>query len=190
MKNYFLVSGVLLFFALTLYPTSNSETIQTLYKSIGDGLVAIRKSHPESQQKVYSVLDHINHMYSMAKKANTQKQHLENELKTKESENMILQEELIKDKNLSQNPDEQLKTLSENLEKEKKHTQTLQSTIKKKEQLLVQKKEKQKEEFQEKELKKALLEFEQPEKQPQKLAQTKEPQNLNRTSISEPSSPR
>ena len=143
-------------FAALLCSNFLTASIQQLYKSIGDQLVTIKKEHPSTQQKVYSILDQVNKMYALAKSTTKEKELLKNDIKIKESESLVLQDELLKAKKASLDHVYKLKEISENLEKEKRERTRLSEEKKK---MLEQKKEKQKE----KELKKALKDLEQNE---------------------------
>jgi hypothetical protein len=77
---------------------SNNEkrsNIQDLYKNIGDQLVSIREQFPESQPKIYAVLDQIGKLYSLAKNKREEVHHIKELIKTRDLENIALQNEVI-----------------------------------------------------------------------------------------------
>ncbi|MFH1831706.1 MAG: hypothetical protein ABH827_02780 [bacterium] len=114
--------------------------VQKIYKSIEEQLVEIRKEHPTTQQKIYTILDQVNRLSSLASSSGTRIQHLEKEIKTKESEFNIIQDELIKSKKSAQETEDKIKTLANNFEQEKKLAQQLAQEKKKTELLATQQK--------------------------------------------------
>lgn len=71
------------------------SNIQDLYKNIGDQLVEIREQFPESQSKIYGVLDQIGQLYSIAKHKREKVHRIKELIKTKDLENIALQNEII-----------------------------------------------------------------------------------------------
>lgn len=75
------------------------EQIQELYKKIGDELISVRKQFAGAQPMVYTVLDQLDKMNSIAKSGLQRKQAIKKALKEKESENIALKKSLEKVKN-------------------------------------------------------------------------------------------
>lgn len=79
-----------------IFPEKSAQvTIQALYKTIGDQLVEIREQFPDSQAQVYGVLDRIGQLYSIAKKKREKVNQMKELLKTKDLENISLQNEVV-----------------------------------------------------------------------------------------------
>ncbi|QQR49796.1 hypothetical protein IPF37_03065 [bacterium] len=54
----------------------NADNLETFYKKVGEELVAIRQEFPQSQPKVYRILDHVDQLYKKAETAMKKKEEL------------------------------------------------------------------------------------------------------------------
>lgn len=68
--------------------------ILDVHKKVTDGLISIRKDYPESQPKVYALLDQVNKLFSSAKTAYQKSVGAKKLLQDKTSENASLKQEL------------------------------------------------------------------------------------------------
>lgn len=80
----------------------NADNLETFYKKVGEELVAIRQEFPQSQPKVYRILDHVDQLYKKAETAMKKKEELvvqKNELTaqvTKHNQEMMtLQQKVV-----------------------------------------------------------------------------------------------
>lgn len=159
------------------------ERIDTIYKQIGDQLITIKKAYPTSQSKVYLALDQIDKMYNIAKTKNQQNEQLQESLKNKDLENTALHQELSSLKASHDNVQAQLEATKYQLDQERK--------------LVAQLSHAQKETVNKERIAANSLAQNNLEKQESSALQELETeiaqqgnQNLNRTSTSEPNSPR
>lgn len=74
---------------------STADKLASLYKHVGDELVSIRKEFPQSQRKVYMVLDKIDQLYNASKLSCEKKRRFKELLKTRDKENSSLNNEVI-----------------------------------------------------------------------------------------------
>jgi chromosome segregation ATPase len=168
------------------------EQMQELYRNISQDLVDIRKEYVGAQPKVYSLLDQVDKMYTLAKKAvqgsSDQKKDMQNkhsEVVALKSENNNLKKELESSRQALDVTKGSLDATFKKLESEQAHVK---QASREKEDLikqigslaLAQKKNRERAE-------KATIETVQNDVQLQGLV---DDQSFNRTSTSEPSSPR
>ncbi|MBX9830587.1 hypothetical protein K2X40_01395 [Candidatus Babeliales bacterium] len=165
----------------------DAEKIASVYKKVGDELVAIRQAFPESQPKVYRILDHVDQLYKKAKSAVQKREELAAQLAKQTQETEALQKETAQLKQTLEKNQQELARAQARLEQEKARTSFLAQEEKKllvkEKKLNVAAKQPQKSEAQEK------IE----EKSPDELLSMIDEddlQNLNLTSTSDPRSPR
>lgn len=201
MKNqanvvYGLIAG------LTMMPLLQAEGaevfIQTIHQRVADDLINIRKEHPDIQPKIYAILDQIAKMSSTAQSSLQQQKGLKRLVLEKTAENIALKQELATLKNEVNGTKKTLESarleLNRKLEEEKKNVQQLwqerKELMNKMQAFDVQGKESA---ATKKKITKAMVKAELNDVA-QKLASAQEParmdHNLNRTSTSDPNSPR
>jgi len=73
----------------------HNANVQSLYKKIGDDLIAIRKEFVGAQSRVFSVLDQIDKMYNITKSTLQQNQELSQTIKKQATENTWLKNEVL-----------------------------------------------------------------------------------------------
>ncbi|MFA5075325.1 MAG: hypothetical protein WC436_04450 [Candidatus Babeliales bacterium] len=69
-----------------VFASKNQELIQKLHKKIGDDLLSIKQEFPQSQSKVYSVLDQVCKIYQVAKNNIEKKRKLKEIIKVKDEQ--------------------------------------------------------------------------------------------------------
>ncbi|MBY0353014.1 hypothetical protein K2W90_01460 [Candidatus Babeliales bacterium] len=186
MKIYRLVVWSLVPVILPLV-SLNAEKIASVYKKVGDELVAIRQAFPEAQPKVYRILDHVDQLYKKAKSAVQKREELAAQIAKQTQEAQALQQEVVHLKQALAQSQQELSRAQARLEQEKARTSFLaeeeKKLLEKEKKLNVAAKQPQKSEAQEK------IE----EKSPDELLSMIDEddlQNLNLTSTSDPRSPR
>ncbi len=181
-----------------LHAEEAEQFIQLIHQRVADDLITIRKEHPDVQPKIYAILDQIEKMSATAKGSLQQQKGLKRLVLEKTAENITLKQELATLKNEVNGTKKTLESarleLTRKLEEEKAHVQQLWQERKElmnkmqafdthgKESVATKKK-----------ITKAMVKAELNDVA-QKLASAQDiPQvdyNLNRTSTSEPNSPR
>lgn len=89
-----LISGIL-GWTISSFAEDDQQRVQDLYKKIGDDLITIRKEFSGAQPKVFSVLDQIDKMYSITKSTMQKNQDLSKDLKRHAAENLWLKNEVV-----------------------------------------------------------------------------------------------
>ena len=105
------------------------EQLQDLYKKIADGLISMRKDSPQSQTKIYAMLDQLDKLYSIAKNGGLKNQSLEKKYQEKIAENTTIKNELTQIKTDMHSVRKSLETaknsLDQKLDEDKARIQSL-----------------------------------------------------------------
>jgi chromosome segregation ATPase len=105
------------------------EQLQDMYKKVAEGLITIRKEYPQSQSKVYTMLDHLDKLYALAKNDTQKSQILEKKLQEKTAENTQLKNELTSVKGEIHTARKTLEaaksSVDQRIEEDKQHIQQL-----------------------------------------------------------------
>ena len=96
MKQVLLVSLVVLISlpVCAVDDVNDGSTMLEIHKKITEGLIGFRKEYPESQPKVYALLDQVNKLFTTAKTAIQKGAGVKKLLQDKTAENAMLKNEL------------------------------------------------------------------------------------------------
>lgn len=118
-----------IFFMVGTLTANDIEQLQDIYKKIADGLISMRKESPQSQTKIYAMLDQLDKLYSIAKNGGTKIHLLEKKYQEKVAENTAVKNELTQIKTDMHNVRKSLETaknsLDQKLEDDKERIQNL-----------------------------------------------------------------
>jgi chromosome segregation ATPase len=84
----FFCGGVVCFGAINA-----ASTTQEVYTSVANDLIEIRKKYPDTQEKIYSILDRIGKMNSIVQKAEEQQYSLTSSIAKKDKESSLTKNE-------------------------------------------------------------------------------------------------
>lgn len=76
---YYFLFILPIIFGINLLAAKSTVKMQEHYKKIADGLIGIRKEFPPTQPKIYAILDQLDKLHTLAKKAVHKKQLLKQE---------------------------------------------------------------------------------------------------------------
>jgi chromosome segregation ATPase len=113
---YALMLFLPIFFAIGVTHANDVEMLQELYKKIASGLISIRKEYPQSQTKIYAMLDQLDKLYSLAKNDEQKSLSLEKRFQDKVAENATIKNELSQIKSDMHNARKSLETAKSNLD--------------------------------------------------------------------------
>lgn len=102
-----------------------AKELEELYKKVGENLVSIQKEYPQSQQKIYLVLDQVDKLYNLSLKKGEKNKRLKTLLKEKEHENQALNKHISTLKKGLSETTNKLDVTSKNLEQERSLVTTL-----------------------------------------------------------------
>ncbi|MFA5306354.1 MAG: hypothetical protein WC365_02800 [Candidatus Babeliales bacterium] len=105
-----------IFFMVGTATATDAEQLQDLYKKIADGLISMRKESPQSQTKIYAMLDQLDRLYSIAKNCGGKIQSLEKKYQEKLAENTTIKNELTQIKTDMHSVRKSLETAKNNLD--------------------------------------------------------------------------
>jgi len=95
--NVMLVVGIIACITLPVYAIAeegDGPTMLEMHKKITEGLIGFRKEYPDSQPKVYALLDNVNKLFNTAKTAIQKGAGVKKLLQDKMTENSLLKNEL------------------------------------------------------------------------------------------------
>jgi chromosome segregation ATPase len=127
-KSWGIVYALMLFLpillAIGVTHASDVEALQGLYKKVAEGLISIRKEYPQCQPKIYSMLDQLDKLYSIAKNDGQKTQSLEKRIQEKVAENTTLKSELSQIKGDMHNVRKSLETAKSSLDQKLEEDRT------------------------------------------------------------------
>lgn len=93
MKKMLLLLAVLIISTQQTIAKKTEIQISKIYNNVSKDLLSLKKEHPQTQPKVYSLLDQVCKMYKLSKNSIGKKKLLKNKLSTSNKESSILKVE-------------------------------------------------------------------------------------------------
>jgi hypothetical protein len=131
MKQANVVYGLIAVLTITslLKAEDSEQYIQIIHQHVADDLITIRREHPDVQPKIYAILDQIEKMSSTARASLQQQKGLKRLVLEKTAENIALKQELATIKSEMNGTKKTLEAarveLNRKLDEEKAHVQQL-----------------------------------------------------------------
>lgn len=104
------------------YGSETKASLQQLHKQMVDDLVSIRKDHPDSQPRVYSILDRLDKVYGTAQERFDEQEGLSDIVKKKDSEISALKHDVATLKHEHDEMKQLLKAADEKWEHERQQS--------------------------------------------------------------------
>lgn len=93
MKKVLIILATLIISTKQAIPKKTEIKISIIYNNVSKDLLSLKKEHPQTQPKVYSLLDQICKMYKLSKNSIVKKKLLKNKLSISNKESSILKVE-------------------------------------------------------------------------------------------------